>query len=53
VRILLGDERELLGTAEAISPDGALQVRLLSPSPPSQSPPIIHVRAADVIHVRE
>lgn len=53
VRILLGDEQELLGTAEAISADGALQVRLLSSSPPSQSPPTIHVRAADVIHVRD
>ena len=53
VRILLGDKRELSGTAEAISADGALQVRLLSPSPSSQSLPTIQVRAADVIHVRE
>ncbi len=53
VRILLGGEQELSGTAEAISADGALQVRLLSPSTPSQSPPTIDVRAADVIHVRE
>ena len=53
VRILLGGEEELLGTAEAISPDGSLQVRLLSPSPASQRPPIIDVRAADVIHLRE
>ena len=53
VRILLGNEEELLGTAEAISADGALQVRLLAPSPPSQSPSILDVRAADVIHLRE
>lgn len=53
VRILLGGEQELFGTAETISADGSLQVRLLSPSPPSQSPPIIDVRAADVIHLRE
>jgi BirA family biotin operon repressor/biotin-[acetyl-CoA-carboxylase] ligase len=53
VRVLLGGEQELLGTAETISADGALQVRPLSPSPGSQSPLLIDVRAADVIHLRE
>jgi len=53
VRVLLGGEQELIGTAEAISADGALQVRPLPPSPASQSPPLIDVRAADVIHLRE
>ncbi len=53
VRVLLGGEQELLGTAETISADGALQVRPLSPSPDSQSSPLINVRAADVIHLRE
>lgn len=53
VRVLLGGEQELIGIAEAISADGALQVRPFSPSPASQSPPLIDVRAADVIHLRE
>jgi BirA family biotin operon repressor/biotin-[acetyl-CoA-carboxylase] ligase len=55
VRVLLGGEQELIGTAEAISADGALQVRPLSPSPSSSSsqpPPLIDIRAADVIHLR-
>jgi len=53
VRVLFGSEHELIGTAEAIAADGALQVRPFSPFPESQSPPLIDVRAADVIHLRE
>lgn len=51
VRALLGDEQELLGTAESVSVDGALQVR---PFPSSPTPlPLVDVRVADVIHLRE
>lgn len=53
VRVLLGGDQELLGTAEAIGADGALRVRAFSPSPGSQPPPLIDVRAADVVHLRE
>ena len=53
VRVLLGHEQELIGTAEAISADGALRVRPLSPSAAIQSPPLIDIHAADVIHLRE
>jgi BirA family biotin operon repressor/biotin-[acetyl-CoA-carboxylase] ligase len=53
VRVLLGVGQELLGTAESISADGALQVRPLSPSSRPQPPLLIDVRAADVIHLRE
>ena len=52
VRALFGAGQELLGTAEAISADGALQVRPLPSSPTSQPPPLIDIRAADVIHLR-
>ncbi|MGQ0667974.1 MAG: biotin--[acetyl-CoA-carboxylase] ligase [Nitrospiraceae bacterium] len=51
VRVILGDGHELIGRAESIAIDGALQVRPSSPSSDSQSP-LIDVRAADVIHVR-
>lgn len=53
VRVLLGDEHELIGTAETISADGALQVRPLPRSSATQPPPLIDIRAADVIHLRE
>jgi BirA family biotin operon repressor/biotin-[acetyl-CoA-carboxylase] ligase len=53
VRLLLEAEQELLGTAESISADGALQVRPFPASPTAPAPPIIDVRAADVIHLRQ
>ncbi len=49
VRALMGPGQELLGTAESISTDGALQIRPTSPSPTSL--PLIGIRAADVIHL--
>jgi BirA family transcriptional regulator, biotin operon repressor / biotin---[acetyl-CoA-carboxylase] ligase len=51
VRALMGPEQELLGTAESISTDGALQIRPVSPSPAGS--PLIGIRAADVIHLKE
>lgn len=51
VRVLFGNDQELLGTAESIGADGALQVRPL-PASPAARLPLIDVRAADVIHLR-
>lgn len=53
VRLLLGHEQELLGTAESIGADGALQVRPLIPSPGTKTPPLLNIRAAEVMHLRE
>lgn len=53
VKILFTNDQHILGTAEALSGDGGLQVRPLSPLSHSQPAPLIDVRAADVIHVRE
>ena len=46
---MLAESRELVGVAEAIGLDGALLVRPLDRS----ASPVIEVRAADVIHLRE
>lgn len=53
VRVLFTNEQPIVGIAEALSADGALQVRTLSPHPRSQPMPLVDVRAADVIHLRE
>ena len=53
VRVLFTNDQPIVGRAEALSADGALQVRTLPPPSPSQSMPLIDVRAADVIHLRE
>ena len=53
VRVLFTNEQPIVGIAEALSADGALQVRTLSAHPRSQSIPLVDVRAADVIHLRE
>ena len=53
IRLLLGHEQELLGTAESIGTDGALQVRPLPSSSGTQASPLLDIRAADVIHLRE
>lgn len=52
VRVLFDGEKELSGTAVSIGTDGALQVRSSDPSE-KDSPALIEVRAADVIHLRE
>ena len=51
VRVVLGDGDELLGTAVAITADGALQVRPFADTAGTDKPPV-EVRAGDVIHVR-
>jgi BirA family transcriptional regulator, biotin operon repressor / biotin---[acetyl-CoA-carboxylase] ligase len=53
VKILFANDQQLLGTADTLSADGALQVRPVSASPRAQPPALIDVRAADVIHLRE
>jgi BirA family biotin operon repressor/biotin-[acetyl-CoA-carboxylase] ligase len=50
VRVLFTNEQPIVGIAEALSVDGALQVRPL-PHPGSQPRPLIDVRAADIIHL--
>ncbi len=51
VRVDLGGGEELLGTAVAITADGALQVKPSSGAN-GKSQPLIEIRAGDVIHVR-
>lgn len=53
VRIQFTNDRTIVGIAEALSPDGALQVRTLPSPPRSQPTSLVEVRAADVIHLRE
>ena len=50
VHVMLGTGHELIGTAESIAQDGALQVRTSTHAAPSNTP-LIEVRAADVIHL--
>ncbi|MCP9469628.1 MAG: biotin--[acetyl-CoA-carboxylase] ligase [Nitrospira sp.] len=53
VRVILGAEQEIIGTAESISLDGALQVRPHFTAPAGSPPELIDVHAADIIHLRE
>ena len=50
VHVMLGTGHELIGTAESIAQDGALQVRTSTHGAPPNTP-LIEVRAADVIHL--
>ncbi|MCS6897738.1 MAG: biotin--[acetyl-CoA-carboxylase] ligase [Nitrospira sp.] len=52
VRVILGAEREIVGIAEAVAPDGALQVRPCLPGSTGSPRELIDIRAADVIHLR-
>ncbi len=53
VRVILGADEELHGTAVAITADGALQVRpSASAATAGTEKPLVDVRAGDVIHVR-
>lgn len=49
VRVLLNEREDLLGRAESIASDGALQVR---PTGTPSRAGLIDVRAADVVHLR-
>jgi BirA family transcriptional regulator, biotin operon repressor / biotin---[acetyl-CoA-carboxylase] ligase len=52
VRVVLGTDEELLGTAVAITADGTLQVRPSTGKAGTDKAPLVDVRAGDVIHVR-
>jgi BirA family biotin operon repressor/biotin-[acetyl-CoA-carboxylase] ligase len=51
VHVLFTNEQPIIGIAEAVSADGALQVRTCSSHPRAQQMPLVDVRAADVIHL--
>lgn len=53
VRVLFTNDQPIVGIAEGLSADGALQIQVSPPHPQSQPMPLIDVRAADVIHLRE
>lgn len=53
VRVDVGDQREWVGDAVGIGLDGALHVRPSGTTPHSSPLPIVEVRAADVVHLRE
>ncbi|NGZ03067.1 MAG: biotin--[acetyl-CoA-carboxylase] ligase [Nitrospira sp. WS238] len=53
VLIRFTSQEQILGIAEGIAADGALQVRPLSSPSRSQPMALLDVRAADVIHLRE
>lgn len=52
VKATLANGDQCLGRAEGIGQDGALIVRPDATQPGSKSPEIIHLRVADIIHVR-
>jgi len=53
VRVQFANHDQVTGLAEGISADGALQIRTTSPHSHSQLIPLLDVRAADVMHLRE
>ncbi|CUS38930.1 biotin--[acetyl-CoA-carboxylase] ligase [Candidatus Nitrospira nitrificans] len=53
IRVLFTNDPPIIGIAEALSADGALQVRTAPTHLRSQPMPLVDVRAADVIHLRE
>lgn len=53
VRVQFTNDQPIVGIAEALSADGALQVRILPSHSRSQPMSLVEVRAADVIHLRE
>lgn len=53
VLVQFANQEQVIGVAEGISADGALQIRPLSSPPRSQPVPLLDIRAADVIHLRE
>lgn len=53
VRVQFTTHDQIIGIAEDISVDGALQIRTLPPRSSSKPMHLLDVRAADVIHLRE
>lgn len=52
VQATLANGEVLVGLAEGIGQDGALLVRLQQAQPGSGTPEIVHLRVADILHVR-
>jgi BirA family transcriptional regulator, biotin operon repressor / biotin---[acetyl-CoA-carboxylase] ligase len=52
VRATLGNGDIVVGLAEGIGQDGALRVRPQAAQPGSGTPEVVHLRVADIIHVR-
>ena len=52
VRATLAGGEVILGLAEGIGRDGSLRVRPQAPQPESGMPEVIHLRVADIIHLR-
>jgi len=52
VRATLGNGNIVVGLAEGIGPDGSLRVRPQATQPGSGTPEIVHLRVADIIHVK-
>jgi len=52
VRATLGNGDIVVGLAEGIGQDGSLRVRPQATQPGSGTPEVVHLRVADIIHVR-
>jgi BirA family biotin operon repressor/biotin-[acetyl-CoA-carboxylase] ligase len=52
VRATLGNGDIVVGLAEGIGQDGSLRVRPKAAQPGSGTPEVVHLRVADIIHVR-
>jgi BirA family biotin operon repressor/biotin-[acetyl-CoA-carboxylase] ligase len=52
VRATLGNGDIVVGLAEGIGQDGSLRVRPRATQPGSGTPEVVHLRVADIIHVR-
>ncbi|MEQ1626628.1 MAG: biotin--[acetyl-CoA-carboxylase] ligase [Nitrospira sp.] len=52
IRVILGADEELLGTAVAITADGTLQVKPSTGTSGTDKATLVDIRAGDVIHVR-
>ena len=52
VRATLGNGNIVVGLAEGIGLDGSLRVRPQATQPGSGTPEVVHLRVADIIHVR-
>jgi len=53
VRVQFTSHDQVTGIAEGLSADGALQIRTQPVRSSSHQMPLLDVRAADVIHLRE
>ena len=52
VKATLANGDVVVGIAEGIGQDGSLQVRPYATLPDSETPDVVHLRVADIIHVR-